>query len=250
MVASTQWLEAGDTLITEQGKQALTIAALCKSLNLSKGSFYHHFKSLEDYLTALEAHLQQQGKAVSPRKDSVDDKKKPWFETALKLLKKTGYASITLDELNSQMGVTKGAFYYLFKNRDSFVEELLAYWEKETLGSILDMATQDHADLQTVDDILTLSQQLSHRRDIDVQIRAWALVDKNVARFQKKLDAHQLNACKKVINTLFTLDEDTLDAMAKVAYFSYIGSQQFLPKVSEKEWADSLKKFLPLFSTL
>lgn len=80
------------------------------------------------------------------------------------ILRTKGYSSITLDELNNEMGVTKGAFYYLFENRAVFVSELLQYWEKETLGRILALATQEHADLQTVNDILDLSQQLTYRK--------------------------------------------------------------------------------------
>jgi AcrR family transcriptional regulator len=40
-------------LLAREGIQGLTIDALCQRLGLTKGSFYHHFPSYQDYLVAL-----------------------------------------------------------------------------------------------------------------------------------------------------------------------------------------------------
>ena len=37
------WLEAGLVLLRDRGHDALTIDALCRALDRTKGSFYHHF---------------------------------------------------------------------------------------------------------------------------------------------------------------------------------------------------------------
>jgi len=250
MLSSQDWLKAGEILLLKNGAKGLSIASLCKSLSVTKGSFYHHFKNMDEYRSALEAFMKKNGNNVSTQKETVEEKKLAWFNTALHILRSKGYQCVTLDELYSDMGVSKGAFYYLFENRDVFIKELLKFWEKETLGDILKLAKQEQADLKTVDDILELSQKLSSRRKIDVQIRAWALVDKNVMRFQKKLDKHQLEACKIIISQLFDVDETKADALSKTAYLSYIGSQQIVPQISEEQWADSLKIFIPLISAL
>lgn len=43
------WLEAGLVALAENGVIALTIDALTKTLGVTKGSFYHHFKNQQDY---------------------------------------------------------------------------------------------------------------------------------------------------------------------------------------------------------
>ena len=49
-------LEAGLNLLTKCSIQQLTIDALCKKLQVTKGSFYHHFKSRENYLERMLQH--------------------------------------------------------------------------------------------------------------------------------------------------------------------------------------------------
>ncbi len=47
------WLELGLAALAEAGPEALTIEALCQRARRSKGSFYHHFATIEAYRLAL-----------------------------------------------------------------------------------------------------------------------------------------------------------------------------------------------------
>lgn len=57
------WLQAGLQLVTRQGIEAVTIEALCQSLDVTKGSFYHHFKNVGQFRVAMldywETHFTQ-----------------------------------------------------------------------------------------------------------------------------------------------------------------------------------------------
>jgi AcrR family transcriptional regulator len=55
MVQKTKrdWWLAGITLLAAKGSQGLTIDALCQKMGVTKGSFYHHFKSYENYIKSL-----------------------------------------------------------------------------------------------------------------------------------------------------------------------------------------------------
>jgi AcrR family transcriptional regulator len=47
------WVQAGYTLLAEEGIQALKIDRLCSRLGVTKGSFYWHFDGLSSYRSAL-----------------------------------------------------------------------------------------------------------------------------------------------------------------------------------------------------
>lgn len=47
------WLEQGLMVLVERGAAGLTIDVMCQRLNLTKGSFYHHFQNREQYLEAI-----------------------------------------------------------------------------------------------------------------------------------------------------------------------------------------------------
>lgn len=246
MKSRENWLLAGERLTCDDGGRPVTIAALCRALGVSKGSFYHHFRNLADYTACLEARLQVRGLASPGAR--AGDRKAPWFELALSILGSDGYAGITLDALNQRMGVTKGAFYYLFKSRQAFVRELLAYWREQTLGEMIGIMRRRGEGMETVDAILEFSRQLVNRREIDVQIRAWALTDPDVARYQAELDQVQLDASRTIIRQLLGGDGALAEAAATLAYLSFIGAQQIVPAMPESAWADHLKVFLPFIT--
>ncbi|TDD67170.1 TetR/AcrR family transcriptional regulator [Jiangella aurantiaca] len=53
MVSRRDWLDEGLAVLAEGGAPALTIDRLTGRLGVTKGSFYHHFRGLADFKTAL-----------------------------------------------------------------------------------------------------------------------------------------------------------------------------------------------------
>lgn len=49
------WVDAGIAILASKGVDAVRIESLAKQLNISKGSFYWHFKNREDLLEAILA---------------------------------------------------------------------------------------------------------------------------------------------------------------------------------------------------
>lgn len=50
------YFEAGMELLAGGGVAAVTVARLCDALGVTKGSFYHHFRGVEDFKAQLLAH--------------------------------------------------------------------------------------------------------------------------------------------------------------------------------------------------
>ncbi|MCV7319645.1 TetR/AcrR family transcriptional regulator [Mycolicibacterium confluentis] len=68
------WIQAGYTILAEEGIGALKIDRLCQRLGVTKGSFYWHFTDMAGYRTALiESWAQQRGEEHRVYHD-IDDK--------------------------------------------------------------------------------------------------------------------------------------------------------------------------------
>ena len=52
-LSKKDWLEEGFRLLSQFAQDKLRIAYLCDRLKVTRGSFYHHFNSMEDYVAAL-----------------------------------------------------------------------------------------------------------------------------------------------------------------------------------------------------
>ena len=55
------WWIAGIQILTETGPSGLTIDNLCQQLEVTKGSFYHHFGGIEDFKERLLAYYEAEG---------------------------------------------------------------------------------------------------------------------------------------------------------------------------------------------
>ncbi len=58
MASKRDWLDEGLKVLAAHGAPAVTIERLAERLGLSKGSFYHHFKGMSGFRTALLAHFE------------------------------------------------------------------------------------------------------------------------------------------------------------------------------------------------
>ena len=56
----TQWLDNALKHLIQFGPQQLKIANLCNAFNVTKGSFYHHFKNRDDFVHALMQYWYEQ----------------------------------------------------------------------------------------------------------------------------------------------------------------------------------------------
>lgn len=52
-LSQKDWMEAGQQILLEEGISGMRLTKLVKRLNISTGSFYHHFEDMDDYLGKL-----------------------------------------------------------------------------------------------------------------------------------------------------------------------------------------------------
>ncbi|MEE3852869.1 TetR/AcrR family transcriptional regulator [Gordonia sp. LSe1-13] len=62
-LSATDWVDAALILVTSEGAQAVTIARLCTTLNVTKGSFYWHFTDLDALRKAMAVRWQGMNRA-------------------------------------------------------------------------------------------------------------------------------------------------------------------------------------------
>jgi TetR/AcrR family transcriptional repressor of nem operon len=58
---------------------------------------------------------------------SIPPRKEALLIAGKRLILSKGYTATTVDEIVTEVGITKGAFYYFFKSKEAFAQELLEY---------------------------------------------------------------------------------------------------------------------------
>jgi AcrR family transcriptional regulator len=68
-----------------------------------------------------------------------------WADAALQLIGDAGVAAVAVEPIATSLGITKGSFYWHFRNRDALVEAALARWAQRATADII-------ATLEPIDD--------------------------------------------------------------------------------------------------
>lgn len=138
-----------------------------------------------------------------------------WLERALEVVSLAGGAKLRIDNLVKEIGVTKGSFYWHFKNRDDFVHSLIDYWHEHytlTVSDYLDgIDGSAEEKMRKLMEMVFVEQLTRH----DLAIRSWAIAEPELRKLVKRTDDHRL----KYLRMLFAgmgFDEDEADLRAHV----------------------------------
>ena len=173
--------------------------------------------------------------------------KAAWFEQGFNILKTSGAANLTIENLTKRLNKTKGSFYHHFKNRDEYFEMLLEFWEKKQTFDIFEIRKQEKTFNGINETLLRLSKE-NMDPGIEVAIRAWALRDPLARRFQERIDTQRMGFLQAMFS-LMTDDPEQVEMISLIRYCFYIGSHQIIPAIDEQTYKKKLGPLMEMFET-
>jgi AcrR family transcriptional regulator len=149
---------------------------------------------------------------------SVDD----WIDAGLELLAEEGPSGVKIDRLCVRLGVTKGSFYWHFKDLAAFLKAVADRW-----GSSRDERRGGVAELEALAPRERLSRLLDEFADpagwaLERAVREWARTDESVAARVAESDRWVFGAVRQVFLDLgFGAGE--ADLRAKMLFYTGVG---------------------------
>jgi AcrR family transcriptional regulator len=152
-----------------------------------------------------------------------------WVKAGLAVLGQSGVAAVRVEPLAKLMKVTKGSFYWHFKDRSDLLDAILEEWvQLDTIG-IIESVDRINAtpkikllrlfELAIEDDGITPG--LADGK-IENAIRAWATNDPKVAAVLANVDRQRLEYTQNLFIQIGFSPIEAL-ARARLAYYSLIG---------------------------
>jgi AcrR family transcriptional regulator len=147
-----------------------------------------------------------------------------WLSAALDLLREKGIDSVRVEPLAARLGVTKGSFYWHFKDRGDLLRSLPVFWAERQTGPVLAHAMSFEGGpvekLRAVADFLAREDPDRY----DNAFRAWAQFDGDVARAVSEIDRCRLAFAAGLFSAA-GLDCEEAAIRARMFYFFDVGSQ-------------------------
>ena len=117
-----------------------------------------------------------------------------WVAAGLEALRKGGVAGVRIERLAEELGITKGSFYWHFRDRGELLAALLEFWAREMTEAEFERVQAVRgglaARLRTLaDDVLEKGMGR-----YDPPVRAWARTDRKVAAAVAQVDRRRVRA--------------------------------------------------------
>lgn len=152
-----------------------------------------------------------------------------WLEQGLHVIANQGVDALTIELMCQRLGLTKGSFYHHFKNREHYLESILAFWEERfTEGFITysQVATTPAARLARLLEKVVASHDTS-----EVAIRAWAHIDPLAQVVQARVDHRRILYLTEQLVALGR-DAEQAQTVAHLLYTTLIGAQEVIPPLT------------------
>lgn len=183
-------------------------------------------------------------KKTPPKRLTRDE----WLARALDILALEGGAKLRVDAICEALSVTKGSFYWHFKDRDDFVRSVVQFWSTRFTDPVVEGITEIGGTAKArLKSLMRFVSEGGFAR-YDVSVRAWAQQDPDlVAAIVKDVDERRL----AFVGSLFTEmglrgRAAEMRARACVAYLSYEAS--VLAKSADKDRSKMLDQFIDMIT--
>ncbi|WP_172200211.1 TetR/AcrR family transcriptional regulator [Niveibacterium sp. COAC-50] len=125
--------------------------------------------------------------------------RKAWIQAATDALAEEGLAGLRVEVLAKRCGVTKGSFYWHFRDRQELLDEVLNLWKE---GRIRDVSKQARGEpgkpLEQLVRVIDVYSSSRNRRGIQIElaVRDWARRDPKAAKVVEEVDQWRLKSAK------------------------------------------------------
>ena len=128
-----------------------------------------------------------------------------WLQAARMALLKGGVEAVRVEQLARTLHVTKGSFYWHFKDREELLESLLREWEDEFVQDIVPRLQGRRGR----DGLLLLVRLMVERAPLgeagtlpsDAAVFAWASVSPEIARRVNRAESKRIGVLKRIIGS-------------------------------------------------
>lgn len=134
------------------------------------------------------------------------------------MLVNSGIGTVSVEQLASRLGVTRGSFYHHFGDREELLRAMLEHWVQHWTYAVRDEIAALALDPETT--LLALMRAIRKRgaADYDAPFRAWALHDPLAREVVQQVDETRLQFIQSLFKALgFT----GLDAENRARLFLY-----------------------------
>lgn len=146
-----------------------------------------------------------------------------WIQAAAEVLVDKSVDAVRVEVLSKNLGVTRGSFYWHFKDRDDLLRQLLVWWRDTATEQIIErFEKRNIKPRELLRDLLMLpfrGKAAQVAAATELAIRGWARRDDMARQYVDEVDSKRLSYIAQCFSALgFDIGEARLRAFALYSY--------------------------------
>ncbi len=145
-----------------------------------------------------------------------------WLAEALEALVEEGPRILTVDKICRRLDLSRGSFYWHFKDRDDFIHCLAEFWDRtKTRDIVKAVAAFNGSPEERLLRLMELIQE-TNAAAYDIAMRAWASHEPKAAEIVERVDRHRYKLVKSLFRDMgFSGDELEMRARTFFVFNSF-----------------------------
>ena len=155
--------------------------------------------------------------------DNLQLTRADWLRVAIDLFVEEGVDALRVTRLAEMLGVTRGSFYWHFKNREDLLNALIIFWQQKNAASLLDVLVEINSLNEGVVALFACwLDPIRFDPKLDMMVRNWARTSEKVKEVVTTAD---IKCIDEIANFFHRMGMKKIEAMtrSRTMYFCQIG---------------------------
>ncbi len=166
-----------------------------------------------------------------------------WIEEGLQALAAGGPEAVRIELLAETLGVTKGGFYWHFRDRHALLREMLATWERTSVDEVIERVEGEGGDARArLQHLFALAADYAGDGllGIDLAVRDWSRREQTVANRLRRVDNRRMEYLRTLFGA-FCPDEDDVESRCMIVFSVWIANHFIAGEHGARSRADVLE---------
>lgn len=173
--------------------------------------------------------------------------KEDWIKLGFKLFSENGTHGIVVEKMAKKLKVNKSSFYWHFKTKKDFFNEIISFWVNEDTNEIIEGVESKKTGKEKFKELIKLAFKKDPYQDFFFFLKRYALKDKKTLSLIDNIDSQRINYTKMILVEMGYLEDEAL-IKATLFYKYLIGYHEMIRyKKQAKDYLTEVEKELSQF---